>query len=90
MSESQVIQIASQAIFFALKLAGPILLTALVVGLVVSVFQTLTQVQEATLSFLPKIAAIVAVLFVSGHWMITQLMTFTTQLYAEIPKLLGG
>ncbi len=90
MSQSSVIQIAGQAIYLAFELAGPVLGAALAVGLLVSLFQTLTQIQEATLSFLPKLAAIALVLFVTGHWMIGQLITFTTTLYGEIPKLLGG
>ena len=90
MTEAQLMQIATSALMLALDLAGPILAAALVVGLVVSVIQTLTQVQETTLSFLPKIVAIVAVLFVAGHWMLSQLQTFTTGLFAQIPHLLGG
>ncbi len=90
MTEAQLMQIATSSLTLALDLAGPILAAALVVGLLVSVIQTLTQVQEATLSFLPKIVAIVAVLFVAGHWMLSQLQSFTIGLFAQIPHLLGG
>ena len=90
MNESSLIQIASQALFVGVKLAGPVLAVSLAVGLVVSLFQTLTQIQEATLTFLPKLIAIGAVLFVTGHWMISQMVSFTLQLYGQIPKLLGG
>ena len=90
MTEAQLMQIATSSLTLALDLAGPVLAAALVVGLLVSVIQTLTQVQETTLSFLPKIVAIVGVLFVAGHWMLSQLQTFTTGLFAQIPHLLGG
>lgn len=90
MNQTSIIQIAGQAIYLAFEIAGPVLGAALIVGLLVSLFQTLTQIQEATLSFLPKLAAIAAVLFLTGHWMMGQLVTFTTTLYGEIPKLLGG
>lgn len=90
MNESSLIQIGSQALYIVLKIAGPILVVSLAVGLLVSLFQTLTQIQEATLSFLPKVAAIAIVLLVSGHWMISEIVTFTTTLYGQIPSLLGG
>jgi flagellar biosynthetic protein FliQ len=90
MNESSLIQIASQALYVGVKLAGPALAVSLAVGLLISLFQTLTQIQEATLTFLPKLAAIGAVLFLTGHWMISQVTTFTIALYGQIPKLLGG
>jgi len=73
-----------------MKLAGPALAASLIIGLLVSLFQTLTQLQEATLTFLPKLLAIAGVIYLTAHWMITQLTTFTVSLYGEIPKLLGG
>lgn len=90
MNESYLVQMGSEAFFVAMKLAGPVLVVSMAVGLLVSLFQTLTQLQEATLTFLPKLVAIALVFFVSGHWMISQLVTFTTSLYEQIPKLLGG
>ena len=63
----------------------PLLLVGLVVGLVVSVFQAVTQIQEQTLSFIPKIIAMAVVLVVAGPWMLDQLVTYTQQLYASIP-----
>ncbi|WP_433828020.1 flagellar biosynthetic protein FliQ [Actinoplanes sp. CA-015351] len=71
------------------KLAAPVLLTALGVGFVISLFQSVTQIQEATLSFVPKAIAIGLVLLLTGNWMLREMMTFTEQLYAKIPQLLA-
>ena len=73
----------------ALKLALPLLLVGLVVGLVVSVFQAVTQIQEQTLTFIPKILAIVVVLVVGGPWMLGQLVIYTQELYGSIPSMVG-
>jgi flagellar biosynthetic protein FliQ len=67
----------------------PLLLSGLVVGLIVSVFQAVTQIQEMTLSFIPKILAMVVVIVVLGPWMLGQLETFTTELYGSIPQRVG-
>ena len=90
MTDSQVIELATQTMTIATKLGGPILLTALAVGFAISLFQSVTQIQEATLSFVPKIAAIGAALLLSGHWMIQEIVTFTTTLYGQIPTLING
>jgi flagellar biosynthesis protein FliQ len=73
----------------ALKIALPLLLAGLVVGLIVSIFQAVTQIQEMTLAFIPKIVAIGAVLVVMGPWMLGQIVTYTEQLYNGIPGLVG-
>jgi flagellar biosynthetic protein FliQ len=78
-----------QAIVLVAKIAGPILVTTLVVGLLISLFQAVTSIQEFTLTFLPKLLAVAAILAVAGHWMLTQLVDYTDQLYSTIPKLLG-
>jgi flagellar biosynthesis protein FliQ len=67
-----------------LFLAGPILATALAAGLLVSVFQAVTQVQEATLTFIPKLVAVMAVVAVGGHWMLSQLLAYTVTLWSNL------
>lgn len=67
-----------------LKIASPLLLSALVVGLLVSVMQVVTQIQEMTLTFVPKIMVSVALLGVLGHWMLTVLIDFSKQLFSQI------
>ncbi len=90
MSSNAVLDIALAAMTIAAKLAAPILLTALVVGFAVSLLQSITQVQEVTLSFVPKAIAVAVALLVTGHWMIAELVAFTQELFARIPSLLGG
>ena len=90
MDTTAVLDIGLDALVLAAKLAAPILITALVVGFAVSLLQSITQVQEVTLSFVPKAVAVGIALLVSGHWMITETVAFTTELYGRIPSLLGG
>lgn len=90
MSASDVIDIGVQALLVAAKLSAPILITALVVGFAISLLQSITQVQEVTLSFVPKALAVAVALLVAGQWMISEIVTFTTDLYGRIPALLGG
>ncbi|MDR6323959.1 flagellar biosynthesis protein FliQ [Actinoplanes couchii] len=89
MSDATVIEIAFMSMTVAAKLAAPVLLTALGVGFVISLFQSVTQIQEATLSFVPKAVAIGGVLLLTGNWMLREMMTFTVQLYEKIPTLLS-
>ncbi len=90
MDTSAVLDIGLQAILLAAKLAAPILITALVVGFGVSLLQSITQIQEVTLSFVPKAIAVAAALLIAGHWMMSETISFTTELFARIPHLLGG
>jgi len=90
MSEDQVISLCVSAMELAMKIALPMLLVGLVVGLLVSIFQAVTQIQEQTLSFIPKIAGLAIVLVVAGPWMLGQLLSWTEELYGQIPKLVGG
>jgi flagellar biosynthetic protein FliQ len=90
MSQDQVISICVSAMELAMKIGMPILLVGLVVGLLVSIFQAATQIQEQTLSFIPKIVGLAVVLVVAGPWMMGELLNWTEGLYAEIPKLVGG
>ena len=89
MTEDTVIQLIVGAVELALKVALPLLLIGLAVGLVISVFQAITQIQEQTLTFIPKILATVAVLVVGGPWMLDQLLAYTAELWGAIPELVG-
>ena len=90
MSQDQVISLCVSAMELAMKIALPMLLVGLIVGLLVSIFQAVTQIQEQTLSFIPKIAGLAVVLVVAGPWMLGQLLSWTEELYGSIPKLVGG
>ena len=90
MNPAVVIDIGVQALTVAAKLGAPILITALVVGFAVSVFQSITQIQEVTLSFVPKAVAVSVALVISGQWMIAEIVTFTQTLFERIPQLVGG
>ena len=90
MDQDTVMNLSTQALDLAVKVAGPILLVGLVVGLVVSVFQAITQIQEQSLTFIPKIVATAVVLIVAGPWMMNQLLAYTENLFRSIPSLVGG
>jgi flagellar biosynthesis protein FliQ len=90
MNQDTVVNLASQAMSLALKIAGPLLLVALVIGLVVSVFQAVTQIQEQSLSLIPKIAGVAVVIVLLGPWMLGQLVAYTTALYTAIPTMVGS
>ena len=89
MNQDVVVSLTMDAISVAMKVAVPMLVAGLVVGLVVSVFQAVTQIQEQTLSFIPKILALAGVLIVLGPWMLNQLLSYTTDLWGSIPQLIG-
>ena len=89
MTTDVVIELTIAAVELALKVALPLLLVGLGVGLLVSIFQAITQIQEQTLSFIPKILATVAVLVVGGPWMLDQLLSYTAELWGRIPELIG-
>lgn len=89
MTDSSIIDIATQTMIVALKLSAPILVTALVIGFTISLFQAMTQIQEFTLAFVPKVIGIGIALIVSGNWMLDTLIDFTVDLFARIPSLLG-
>lgn len=90
MNQGGVISIVQRGLLMTATLAGPILLGCLVVGLVVSIFQSVTSIQEQTLSFVPKLLVVAAIIFFSGHWMLGELTSFTTSLYGQIPQLIAG
>jgi flagellar biosynthesis protein FliQ len=85
MDIAAVIALGRSVLELTLALAGPVLLFGLVAGLAVSVFQALTQINEITLTFIPKIAATAAALVLFGPWMLTRLVTFTTALFQSLP-----
>jgi flagellar biosynthesis protein FliQ len=89
-NQNQVVDLALRALVLAAELAAPLLVTALVVGFAISVFQSITQIQEATLSFVPKAIAVAIALVVCGHWMISEAVTFTHSLFAMIPSYLDA
>jgi len=90
MDTSAILDIAADALTIAAKLAAPILITSLVVGFAISLVQSITQIQEVTLSFVPKAIAVAVALLVTGHWMIEEMVAFTNELFSRIPGLLGG
>jgi len=89
MNQDTVVNLASQAMSLALKIAGPLLLAALIIGLLVSIFQAVTQIQEQSLSLIPKIAGVAIVMLVLGPWMLGQIVAYTTALYTAIPTMVG-
>lgn len=90
MTEGDVMAVAEQAIWTALRVGAPILLVALVVGLIVAIFQAVTQIQEQTLVFIPKIIAVVIVIVVAGPWMMAAMVAFTENLFLGIPNITGN
>jgi flagellar biosynthetic protein FliQ len=90
MSVSGVMDVFTRALMTAGELAAPLLLTALVVGLGISILQSITQVQEQTVAFVPKLVAVAIALVICGQWMISELVSFTHQLFDQIPALLGS
>ena len=89
MTPETVMEVGRQAIETTLIVAAPMLLTALVVGLVISIFQAATQINEMTLSFVPKLVAIFVTLVLAGPWMITLLTDFIRRLFESIPAMIG-
>jgi flagellar biosynthetic protein FliQ len=89
MGPDVVLELCTQALELALRVGLPLLIVGLVVGLAVSIFQAVTQIQEQTLSFIPKILALAGVLLVLGPWMLNQLLSYTTNLWGSIPQLIG-
>ncbi|MDZ4826749.1 MAG: flagellar biosynthetic protein FliQ [Actinomycetota bacterium] len=88
MSETSVIEIAVQGILLATKLAAPILIVTLVIGLGVGLIQSATQIQEQTLTFVPKLAGVAIVMVLAGHWMLAEVQGFTVNLFDMIPELI--
>ena len=89
MEADLVMELAKDALTLTLLLSAPILLVSLVVGLVIAMFQAATQINEMTLSFVPKLLAVAVVLIWAGPWMLRLITDFTTQLFERIPGLVG-
>ena len=87
MTPEVVMDLGQEALMITMLLAGPLLLAALAVGLFVVIFQAATQIQEMTLSFIPKLGALVVALLIGGPWMIKTLVDFTLELFNKIPGL---
>jgi flagellar biosynthetic protein FliQ len=84
-----VVQLGQDAMQLSLTVALPMLLAGLGVGLIVSIFQAVTQIQEQTLTFIPKVLALAAVLVILGPWMMNQVIAYTTELWSSIPNMIG-
>ncbi|MEE4109776.1 MAG: flagellar biosynthesis protein FliQ [Halieaceae bacterium] len=89
MGPETVLTVGRDAMWLAVLLAGPLLASALAVGLFIGILQAATQIQEMTLSFIPKLLALVIALFVAGPWMIEVATSFSRRLFLDIPAMLG-
>ena len=89
MTPETIMTMGNQAINVALLLGAPMLLVALLIGLVISIFQAATQINEATLSFIPKLLAVFATLVIAGPWMLGNMVDYIRQLFGSIPTLVG-
>jgi flagellar biosynthetic protein FliQ len=87
MTEQAVIDIAVRAIWVAIKLASPALLATLVAGVVISIFQAATQINEQTLAFIPKILVMVLAVVITGPWLIKTMMEFTVEIFSNLPAM---
>ena len=89
MTDATVIDIAVQTMYVIAKLASPILLVSLAVGFAISLVQSVTQIQDVTLAFVPKMIAVAVVIAIAGNWMLAELITFTQGLFELVPQLIG-
>ncbi len=89
MNQDTVVSLATQAMMLALKIAGPMLVAGLIIGLLVSIFQAVTSIQEQSLSFIPKVIGVAVLIVVLGPWMLDQLVGYAQNLYLSIPSLIG-
>lgn len=89
MQQEFVLSLGQRMLEVVAMLAAPLLIPALIIGLLVGMFQAATQINEMTLSFIPKLMVVGLVLIVAGHWMLTTLISFTRELYLNIPAVIG-
>ena len=89
MNQDVVLDLTTSALELSVRIAAPILIVGLVVGVIISIFQAITQIQEQTLSFVPKLAAMAAVLVIAGPWILNQLVAYTRDLWESIPRFVG-
>ena len=85
-----VIEIASKALYLILKVSLPILLVSLIVGLIINIFQTVTSIQEQTLTFVPKIVCVFLALILLGNWMLTEMVDFIVELWSDFSIYVSG
>lgn len=90
MTSQQVIDIGTRALIVCAKVAGPFLIVVLAIGVVVGLLQSVTQLQEPTLTFVPKLVGAAIVIAISGNWMLATLVSFGQDLMASVPSLLGS
>jgi flagellar biosynthetic protein FliQ len=90
MNQDGAVSVATDAMQLAFKLAAPLLIAGLIVGVVVSVFQAVTQIQEQSLQFIPKLIVSAVVLLIAGPWMLSTIVSWTSELYASIPAMVKG
>ncbi len=90
MNQTTVIHIAVAAMTLTAELVAPLLLGSLIIGLIISIFQAATQIQEITLTFVPKLAGVGLILALTAHWMLTSMITYTDHLFAMVPRLISG
>jgi flagellar biosynthetic protein FliQ len=90
MTSQDAVDIGTAALVLAAKIAGPFLLVVMAIGLIVGLIQSVTQLQEQTLSFVPKLIGAAIVIAVSGSWMLDQMVAFGTELMARAPELMSG
>ena len=83
MSTGEVVSITVEAVWLIIKCSAPMLITSLVIGLIVSIFQTVTSIQEQTLTFVPKLLTIFLVLIITGDWMMNNILNFITDIYSR-------
>lgn len=84
-----VIHLAEQGVLAILFISGPLLLLALIVGLIVSIFQATTQIQEQTLAFIPKIIAVFLGVVIFGRWMVTYMVQYATEIFSNLTRFVG-
>lgn len=83
MTIDDVTAISGRALFLIIKVSAPVLLVSLIIGLIVSIFQTVTSIQEQTLTFVPKIIGVFVALMILGHWMLNNMVEFMTELWSN-------
>ena len=89
MTPEQIVGVGKEALYIAIQIAGPILLIGLVLGLAISIFQAVTQIQEMTLTFVPKLAALVIIVLLAGKSIAALMMNYTTRVIQTLPEMIG-
>jgi flagellar biosynthesis protein FliQ len=89
LNSEMIIRIAEQGIYTVLMVSGPLILLALVVGLIISIFQATTQIQEQTLAFVPKIVAVLVGLIIFGPWMLSHMLSYANEIFSNLTRFVG-